>query len=224
MASPTADATRRQIIRGAAHQFARRPYHEVGLDDILAEAGLTKGALYFHFKSKYALALAVIDEQTAAATGAVQGLLTRGLSGLETLIDFSFLVAAQDIKSDLFRAALNLIESVGQSEGRHRNLFGQWITALAAVVERAIGEGDIHEGCAPEDLGRMMLSVHMGLRKTSSLDDPQRFFDDVQRCWTMLMSGILQPDRHEYFEQFLRRRTALAVQTTPTLRSETAAG
>ncbi|BBX99576.1 TetR family transcriptional regulator [Mycobacterium seoulense] len=224
MASPSADTTRRQIIRAAAHQFARRPYHEVGLDDILAEARLTKGALYFHFNSKYALALAVIDEQTAAATDSVQDLLTRGLSGLETLIDFSFLVAVQDIRSDLFRAALNLIESVGQSEGRHRILFGQWIKALAAVVEQAIGEGDISEGCAPEGLGRMMLSVHMGLRKTSSLDDPQRFLYDLQKCWTLLMSGILQPDRHEYFEQFLRRRTALAVQKTPVLRSGSAVG
>ncbi|OBG58605.1 TetR family transcriptional regulator [Mycobacterium sp. E1715] len=216
MVSPSADATRRQIIRAASQQFARRPYHEVGLDDILAEAGLTKGALYFHFTSKHALALAMIDEQTAAVPLALHGLQTRGLSGLETLIDFSFLVAVQDLKSDLFRAALNLVETVGQSEARHQNLFGQWIKALAAIVEQAIAEGDIDDDCAPEDLARMMLSAHMGLRKTSSLDEPERFLHDLQKCWTLLLNGILQPDRNEYFAQFLRRRTALAVQQTPT--------
>lgn len=224
MASPAADATRRQIIRAASQQFARRPYHEVGLDDILAEAQLTKGALYFHFTSKHALALTVIDEQAAAVTVAMQDLRTRGLSGLETLIDFSFLVAVRDIKSEMFRAALNLIESAGQSEGRYRNLFGQWVEVLAAVVEQAVGEGDIDEGCAPEALARMMLSVHIGLRKTSSLDDPQRFLYDLQKCWTLLLSGILRPDRNDYFEQFLRRRTALAVQKTPMLCSDSVAG
>ena len=44
-----ADSTRDQILRAAAHQFAQRPYYAVGLDDILAEAQLTKGAMYFHF-------------------------------------------------------------------------------------------------------------------------------------------------------------------------------
>ncbi|OJZ72861.1 TetR family transcriptional regulator [Mycobacterium paraffinicum] len=197
-------------MKAASHQFARRPYHEVGLDDILAEARLTKGALYFHFTSKQALAIAIIDEQTADMTIAVQDLMSRGLSGLETVIDFSFLVAVQDIKSALFRAALNLVETVGQSEGRHQNLFGQWIKTLAAIAEQAIGEGDIDDRCGPEDLARMMLSAHMGLRKTSSLDEPERFLHDLQKCWTLLLSGILRPGRNEYFDQFLRRRTVLA--------------
>src|SRR5262249_32825049 len=52
-----ADATRRQILRAASHQFARRAYHDVGLDNIVAEAEMTKGSIYFHFKSKYALAI-----------------------------------------------------------------------------------------------------------------------------------------------------------------------
>lgn len=206
-----ADATRRHLVSAAAHQFARRPYHDVGLDDILAEARLTKGALYFHFDSKSALALAIIDKLAAAATAVVQDLVTRGLSGLETLIDFSFLIAAQDIESNSFRAGLNLIESVGQSEGRQERLFSQWIQALAVVVERAVGEGDISDDCQPVDVGRMMLSLHMGLRKVSNLDEPERFLLDVQKCWALLLNGILEPDRTEYFTQFLRRRTALAI-------------
>lgn len=206
-----ADATRGQILRAASHQFARRPYHDVGLDDILAEAELTKGAMYFHFKSKHALAVAIIDKQTAGATIAVDDLLTRGLSGLETLIDFSFLIAVQDIKSDLIRAGLNLIESVGQTEGLQARLFNEWVDALGVVVERGIGEGDILESFGPPDLGRMLVSLHMGLRKTSDLDEPERFLRDLEKCWYLLLPGILKPDRIDYFRQFVRRRAALAV-------------
>jgi TetR/AcrR family transcriptional regulator, transcriptional repressor for nem operon len=209
-----ADATRRQILRAASHQFARRAYHDVGLDDILAEAELTKGAMYFHFKSKHALAVAIIEKQTNAGANAVQDVLKRGLSGLETLIDFSYLIAVADIKTDAVRAGLNLIESVGQTQGLQEKLLDDWVKSLAAVVQQAIAEGDIDQRCDPEDVGRLLVSLHMGLRQTSSLDQPERFLRDLEKCWTFILTGVLQPDRFEYFGQFLRRRAMLAINSS----------
>jgi TetR/AcrR family transcriptional regulator, transcriptional repressor for nem operon len=210
-----ADTTRRHILRAAAHQFARRPYHEVGLDDILTEAELTKGAMYFHFRSKYALALAIIKVQTAAGTYAVDDLMSRNLSGLETLIDFSYLIAAQDIQTDGVRAGLNLLESVGRSEGLQEGLLDEWIQALAVVAKKAIAEGDLHTRSSPQDVGRLIMSLHMGLRQTSNLDEPERFLLDLEKSWKVILTGILQPDRIDYFSQFVRRRTALAIKTRP---------
>jgi TetR/AcrR family transcriptional regulator, transcriptional repressor for nem operon len=209
-----ADVTRRQILRAASHQFARRAYHDVGLDDILAEAELTKGAMYFHFRSKHALAVAIIERQATSGTSAVEDLLSRKLSGLETLIDFLYLIAVQDIKSDGVRAGLNLLESVGRSEGLQERLLDGWAKALASVVEAAIAEGDVGEQCDPQDVGRLMVSLHMGLRQTSNLDEPERFLLDLEKSWALLLTGILQHDRAEYFRQFLRRRTALAINAT----------
>ncbi|CQD20061.1 TetR family transcriptional regulator [Mycobacterium lentiflavum] len=209
-----ADATRRQILRAASHQFARRAYHDVGLDDILAEAELTKGAMYFHFKSKHALAVAIIEMQTAAGASAVQEVLKRGLSGLETLIDFSYLIAVGDIKTDAVRAGLNLVESVGRTRGLQAKLLDDWVKSLAAVVQQAIAEGDVDQRCDPEDVGRLLVSLHMGLRQTSSLDEPERFLLDLEKCWTFILTGVLQPDRFEYFGQFLRRRAMLAINSS----------
>src|SRR5271165_2433403 len=78
-----ADTTRQQILRAAARQFARLPYHQVGLDDVLAEAELTKGAMYFHFRSKHALALAIIEDQATEAKAVIAALEARKFSGLE---------------------------------------------------------------------------------------------------------------------------------------------
>jgi TetR/AcrR family transcriptional regulator, transcriptional repressor for nem operon len=211
-----ADATRRQILRAASHQFARRAYHDVGLDDILADAELTKGAMYFHFRSKHALAVAIIEKQTAAGSVAVDDLLTRGLSGLETLIDFSYLIAVGDIKTDGVRAGLNLLESVGRSEGLQKRLLDDWAKALGGVVEQAIVEGDIDPGCDPQDVGRLMVSLHMGLRQTSNLEQPERFLRDLEKCWVLLLNGILEADRIDYFRQFLGRRAALAITASTT--------
>jgi TetR/AcrR family transcriptional regulator, transcriptional repressor for nem operon len=211
-----ADTTRRQILRAASHQFARRAYHDVGLDDILAEAELTKGAMYFHFRSKHALAVAIIERQTAAGSAAAEELLTRGLSGLETLIDFSYLIAVGDLKTDGIRAGLNLLESVGRSQGLQNRLLNDWAKALAGVVEQAIAEGDIDPHCDPQDVGRLMVSLHMGLRQSSNLEEPERFLRDLEKCWLLVLNGILETDRIDYFRQFLRRRAALAITASST--------
>ncbi|MBW0017061.1 MAG: TetR/AcrR family transcriptional regulator [Mycobacterium sp.] len=206
-----ADTTRQQILRAASHQFASRPYHDVGLDDILAEAELTKGAMYFHFRSKHALAVAIIEQHSAQAEVAVRDLLARRLSGLETLIDFCYLIAVEDIGQDTSRAAMHLLQSVGPTEGLHGKLLGGWIEALGQVARRAIDEGDVAEGFDPQDIGRLIVSLYMGLRQTSDLDNPERFLLDLEKSWVLVLTGILQPDRHEYFRQFIRRRTALAI-------------
>ena len=205
------DTTREQILRAAAHQFAQRPYYAVGLDDILADAQLTKGAMYFHFRSKHALALAIVDEQTVRSGAAVQELFTRKLSGLETLIDVSFLTAMADISEDVTRAAFNLLESVGRTEKLQERLLGGWIEMLGEIAGRGIREGDIVDRADPEDIGRLLVSIYMGLRQASSLDDPVVLLGDYQKALSTVLHGIVQPDKIDYFAQFLKRRTALAI-------------
>lgn len=208
-----ADATRQQIIRAAAHQFAKRPYHDVGLDDILAEAELTKGAMYFHFRSKHALALAVIDGQLARAGAAVQGLVDRKLSGLETLIDVGYLMAVEDISSDAARAVLDLLPAVGRAEGMQSTVLNNAVKALSVVAERAITEGDVVDG-DPQDVARALVAVYLGLRQAGNLDEPEQFLRQIERGWTVLLPGMVPADRIDYFFQFIRRRTGLAIKTT----------
>ena len=205
------DTTREQILRAAAHQFAQRPYYAVGLDDILADAQLTKGAMYFHFRSKHALALAIVDEQTVRSGAAFQELFTRKLSGLETLIDVSFLIAMGDITEDITRAAFNLIESVGRTEKLQERLLGGWIQLLGEIAGRGIREGDIIDRGDPEDIGRLLVAIYMGLRQASNLDDPVVLLGDYQKALSTVLRGIVQPDKIDYFAQFLKRRTALAI-------------
>ena len=205
------DTTREQILRAAAHQFAQRPYYAVGLDDILAEAQLTKGAMYFHFRSKHALALAIVDEQILRSANAVQDLLARKLSALETLIDVSYLVAIDDSTQDVTRAAFNLLESVGRTEKLQARLLHGWIELIGEIAERGIREGDIVQQGDPEDIGRLLVSIYMGLRQASNLDEPVVLLGDFEKAWSTVLRGTVQPDRIAYFTQFVKRRTALAI-------------
>jgi TetR/AcrR family transcriptional regulator, transcriptional repressor for nem operon len=207
------DSTRDQILRAAAHQFAERPYYAVGLDEILAEAELTKGAMYFHFRSKHALALAIVDEQIARYTEAVQNLLARKLSGLETLIDLSYVVAIGDITQDMTRAAFNLLESVGRTEKLQALHLGHWIQAVGTIAQQGIEEGDITQQGDPEDVGRILVSLYVGMRQASSLDEPAQFLKHLGTALSTVLRAIVPPDRIDYFTQFVERRAALAIKS-----------
>ena len=167
--------------------------------------------MYFHFRSKHALALAIVDEQTIRSAAAIQDLLARKLSGLETLIDVSYLIAIGDITQNVARAAFNLLESVGRTEKLQERLLHGWIELLGETTRRGIREGDIVEQGDPEDIGRLLVSIYIGLRQASSLDAPVVLLSDFEKALSTVLRGIVQPDRIDYFTQFLKRRTALAI-------------
>ena len=141
----------------------------------------------------------------------MQELLTRKLSGLETLIDVSYLIAMADITEDVTRAAFNLLESVGRTEKLQERLLGGWIELLGEIAARGIREGDVVDRGDPEDIGRLLVSIYMGMRQASQLDDPVVLLGDYQKALSTVLRGIVQPDKIDYFEQFLKRRTALAI-------------
>lgn len=47
--------SREKILRSAATLFAHRGFDNISIDDLMADAGLTRGAFYSHFKDKSAL-------------------------------------------------------------------------------------------------------------------------------------------------------------------------
>jgi AcrR family transcriptional regulator len=212
-----ADATRLQLLLAAAHEFARKSYSQVSLDDILAQAAVTKGAMYFHYRSKHELALAIVDHQSLIGNESMTEVLSRKLSGLETLIDLSCLIVGKDIGDEVARAGLNLLESIGRTDGVQARVLNEWTNAFTQVIQRAVGEGDVVADRDPQDISRVLLSAFVGLRQTSDVDDPQRYFTDLQKVWALTLPGFANPDRIAYLNQFIKRRVALAIRNTTPL-------
>ncbi len=57
--------TRGRILEAAARCFARKGFVHSSQDEVAAEAGVTKGALYWHFASKNDLFFALLDARCA---------------------------------------------------------------------------------------------------------------------------------------------------------------
>lgn len=57
--------TRSRILEAAARCFSRKGFAQASLDEVAAEAGLTKGAVYWHFESKHDLFFALLEARCA---------------------------------------------------------------------------------------------------------------------------------------------------------------
>jgi AcrR family transcriptional regulator len=53
--------TRNQILQAALSCFADKGYYQTTMDDIVTASGLSKGSLYWHFKSKQELFIALVE-------------------------------------------------------------------------------------------------------------------------------------------------------------------
>ena len=64
--SRNSERTRGLLLQAAFEEMYRSGFRGADLDAILAAAGVTKGALYYHFDNKEALGYAVVDEIIAS--------------------------------------------------------------------------------------------------------------------------------------------------------------
>ena len=56
------EATKQRLLQAGFREFHRSGFNAADIDRILEDAGVTKGALYYHFKSKRGLGYAVVTE------------------------------------------------------------------------------------------------------------------------------------------------------------------
>src|SRR4051812_12979287 len=65
-----AEATRRALIASGRTLFGSQGYANTSVDEVVRDAGVTKGALYHHFKDKDDLFRAVVEEVKLEVTTA----------------------------------------------------------------------------------------------------------------------------------------------------------
>lgn len=58
-----ADRTRKQLLDAALRVISRKGYSSATVDEIVREAGVSKGVAYYHFKNKAAMASDILDHE-----------------------------------------------------------------------------------------------------------------------------------------------------------------
>ena len=90
--SKRSSGTREQIVQAAASLLAHKGYEATSLDDVAAEAGITKGTVYYHFDSKEALYWAVVAPNVEKTILRAEEVVARISSPRDALIELVMLL------------------------------------------------------------------------------------------------------------------------------------
>jgi len=149
--------TRTRLLDAAERVVARVGYESATLDDVAAEAGLTKGAVYWHFDSKTSLLLALLERYSKEELGALTADL-QGVAGTEVQHALSRFCAAQlsrlDQNPDSARLFVELLAHCREGELRER-LTGHVGATQAAVAGLFRALEEEHKPAAELDAGAL---------------------------------------------------------------------
>lgn len=124
------DDARRSILRAAAEVFQRKGFDRATIDDIADEIGATKGRVYYYFRSKFDIYLAVYEHGMTTVHRVVEPYSTGDGSGYDRLIGMC--------EAHL----LNLVQSLGFHNAIHQGVPGQRFTALKEHQRDVLGTLD----------------------------------------------------------------------------------
>ncbi len=126
--------TRKDLIDVAALLFARNPYDQVSTPQIVGEAGLTRGALYYHFADKLEIFAAVVGRESAEVAAWIREATTESESALDAFLkgaDAYFAAMAAD------KRILKLCETRYPSTQLMRQIKG--VGPIASITIRSRG-------------------------------------------------------------------------------------
>ena len=210
MAEGGGEATRLALLQSAALLFDEHGYAGTSVSAVARGAGLTSGALYFHFGGKEKLALAVVEEHFASWPPIIERVLALPGTALEHVVLLSFEVARAFRDDVMVRAGSRLwTERRGINVAMPRPFVG-WIETMAGMLARARAEGDIGAGVEPEPAASVLVCAFFGTHIVSdALDGRERIEDRVTQLWLHFLPALRPPrDPAEILEraQGLTRR------------------
>lgn len=160
--------SRDELLDAAVRVFARRGYRRASVDEIVTEAGYSKGALYWHFSGKDELFTALLEERVHAPMRDRFALLASAPVEQDMSVEATRAFARQ-LESG--REALMLEREYWSLAIRDPELRARYVErqselrdALAAgLVARARHLGTPEITMPPEDLARIVMSIIGGL-------------------------------------------------------------
>jgi AcrR family transcriptional regulator len=161
------ERTRERLLQAASREIYRWGFQSASIDTILAMAGVTKGALYYHFKSKETLGYAVVEEIIAPD---VQGKWVRPLQSVKDPIN-ALIGAVQRIpvRPEDVRGGCqlnNLAQEMSPLDPGFRKrlatVFDAWRDAVASVLREGQAHGRVRRDVKPADAADLLIAMVEG--------------------------------------------------------------
>ncbi|MFC4496486.1 ScbR family autoregulator-binding transcription factor [Streptomyces ovatisporus] len=184
--------TRRLLLQAAAEVFVQEGYARASLSTISGRAGVSNGALHFHFETKNLLAEAV--EQCAAVTLRRIAATAEDAPGsaLQCLVDATHQLMTGLQQDVVVRAGFELCDASGRrGDGLDlRREWQDWVEKMLAEAER---RGDLAEGVTAADAATAVVTSTVGFEMLGSRDRAWVARETVSRFWELLLPRLSDP-------------------------------
>ena len=193
-----AEATRQTILDTALIEFAEKGYSATKLHDIALKAGVTRGAIYWHFENKADLYLKLQDEISGEANAIIQAAIDEG----GTFQDIIKRVLVRSLeymeRSERFRSFMQLLYTKTEmspelEKGWEKNIEQgeNTLQGLIQIFEAAREEGQINQGVNPRELAFTFLALQNGAATLRiMLDESYSLSDMADGIANILLHGI----------------------------------
>ena len=175
--SPKQDVSeerKNQILDAAMNIFAKMGFHKARMDDVAQESGLSKGALYWYFKSKDAIIAAILERLFHMALKDLQRLEQAS----EGSVREGLMVYTEQLLGfiDHMRPLLPMMYEFYALMGRQKMMrqfakgyYHEYIGLLAKVIEHGIERGEF-KAVDPIEVSATFVALFEGLTLIWAVD------------------------------------------------------
>ncbi len=160
------EVRRDQILDAALVVFARLGFHTARMDDIAQEARLSKGALYWYFKSKDDIIAALLDRIFRRDFQGLQDLLSTDISVSEKLVGYTRQMASELADMTLFAPIAFEFYGIAGRNDEVRSVLNQYLLsfqeAFSLLVRQGIDSGEFRD-VDPQATATTISALHEGL-------------------------------------------------------------
>ena len=188
-----AAVTRTTVLRAALSVFSAKGYAAATLDDVASAAKVTRGAIYWHFKSKADLYNTLTQELSARGATVVQQAVSEGGTLIEILRRIFVRLCAVIEDDKEARAVMELgLFKIGLAPelqaGRKKQLEAgiAQIEGIADAMRLGIAQGVLRKDIDPADMARAFIAFENGAiqlwlasPKSFSLKESSESFADI---------------------------------------------
>lgn len=181
--------TRETLIRSAAEVFDRDGFSAASLTAISSRAGVSNGALHFHFASKAVLVDVVEEAALTRLLAVTNGALSFGASRMQALVDVTHALA-EALRGDVvLRVGFALSGETSRSP--RMDLRQRWRCWVEETLKQAEAEGELRRGTAVQDAVTAVVAATVGFEVLGGRDSTWLSASTVTRFWRLLLPTLV---------------------------------
>lgn len=188
------ELTRQRIVATAAPIFNTRGFAGSSMQDVLEAAGLEKGGLYRHFRSKEELAAEAFRYALSASVRLRTEKLDHAHGALEQLrsIIQRFVEAPSAIPGGcpLMNTAVEADDGNPVLRDLARKGFADWRKRLCRVVREGLESGEIREGTGPRMVANTLIATLEGALMLSRLEKSRTALEDARTSLESFLESL----------------------------------